>query len=135
MPKPMQIVIIIVCLLGAILMLRHSLAPDIPNGHIPTDFPHPWLARADAGHPERIVIVRARNEPPAPLNQDGVELWPAWRCLAEDCTGRKDGVPYVYPGVQRTKCPLSPKPFEASTVERAYTPEAEELLKRIRGEP
>lgn len=135
MRKPVQIAVIVVCLIMSVVVLRASLAPDIPNGHIPADFPNPWLGRADAGHPDRIVIVPGRQEPPAPLTQDGVELWPAWRCRDQACPGRKDGQAYVFPGPQGTMCPRCPKRFDPSLVERAYTPEADEMLKRIRGEP
>jgi len=135
MRKPMQIAVIVVCLVMSVVVLRYYLAPDVPNGHIPEDFPHPWLAKADAGHPERIVIVPARYEPPAPHTLNGVELWPAWRCLDPACPGRKDGVAYVFPGGQSAMCPRCPKRLDSSLVERAYTPEAEEVLKRIRGEP
>jgi hypothetical protein len=135
MRRPVQIAVIVVCFVMSVVVLRYSLAPDTPNGHIPEDFPNPWLGRADAGHPERIVIVPARQEPKAPLTQDGVELWPAWRCLDPACPGRKDGVAYVFPGDQTAMCPRCPKRSDPRTLERAYTPEAEELLKRIRGEP
>lgn len=135
MSKPVQIAVILMCLLGSVLILRHVMAPTIPNGHIPVDFPHPWLSATDAGHPERIVIVPAREEPAAPYSRDGVALWPAWRCRDPACPGRKDGQPYVFAGPQGTMCPRCPKRFDPSLVERAYTPEAEEILKRIRGEP
>lgn len=135
MSRPIQIAVIVVCLVMSVVVLRYSLAPDIPNGHIPADFPNPWLGRNNAGHSDRIVIVPGRQEPPAPLTQDGVELWPAWRCLDQACPGRKDGQPYVFPGPQGTMCPRCPKRFDPRLVERAYTPEAEEMLKRIRGEP
>ncbi len=132
--KPMQIAVILVCMTLSVVVLRHALKPDIPNGHIPEEFPHPWLGLSDAGHPDRIVIVLARSEPPAPHTQDGVELWPAWRCLDPSCPGNKGGKPYVFPGPQSTMCPRCPKRFDPSLVERAYTPEAEEILKRIRGQ-
>ena len=134
MRRPMQIAVIVGCLALAVVVLRYALAADVPNGHIPEDFPHPWLGKADAGHPERIVIVPARQEPAAPLVQDGVELWPAWRCLDPACPGRKNEQPFVFPGPQGTMCPRCPKRFDPRLVERAYTPEAEEMLKRIRGE-
>ena len=134
MRKAVQIAVIVTCLIMSIVVLRYALAEDVPNGHIPADFPNPWLGRNDAGHPDRIVVVPARSEPPAPYTQDGVELWPAWRCLDPACPGRTGDVAFVFPGPQGTMCPRCPKRFDSSLVERAYTPEAEELLKRIRGE-
>lgn len=134
MRKAVQITVIMACLITAIVALRYALAEDVPNGHIPADFPNPWIGKADAGHPERIVLVKARIEPPAPYSKDGNELWPAWRCLDPACRGRKDGVAFVFPGAQGAMCPRCPRRFDPSLVERAYTPEAEEVLKRIRGE-
>lgn len=129
--RPVQITLICICLGVAGLLAWHWLQPVAPNAQIPADFPNTWIAEQNDGHPERIVIVPGRTEPPAPHVQDGVKLFPAWCCLNEKCPGRHDGQPFVFAHWDMRPCPkcgnLDPK-----LLQRFNTPEGEAMLVEIR---
>lgn len=133
MTRPVQIAIIVVGLAAVVLLFSVILRPEVPLGHIPEDFPHPWLARGDAGHPEKLVLLRGRQEPVPPCTRDGVELWFAWRCLAPGCAGRQGDQGWVFPGGYTVQCPRCGARMEDGKLDRAYDAEGEAAVARIRG--
>lgn len=126
-----QILLIIVCLGTAGTVVWRSLAPEVPNGHVPVDFPNTWLAPADDGHPERIVIIPGRTEPTPPYEQNGVKLFPAYECLNEKCPGRAGGKPFVYAHWDMRPCPRCGS-VDPRQIQRFNTPEGAAMLVEIR---
>jgi hypothetical protein len=126
-----QLAIIVLCLGTAGTVVWRSLAPEVPNGHVPVDFPNTWIAAEDDGHPERVVILRGRTEPTGPVERDGKKLFPAYQCLDEHCSGRKDGKPYVFAYWYMRPCPKCGD-NDPAKVQRYNTPEGEEMLVKIR---
>lgn len=116
------------------------------NGHLPADFPNAFIAPADNGKPDAIVVWRGRVAPPM-LNEDGIRRWPVWVCRNPTCAGATGGVPFVFakghdpegPSDPSSACPACAKAFaEAKTdkgrfdplrIEMWFTPEAEDQLR------
>lgn len=126
-----QLVLIVLCLGVAGVVVLYWSKPDVPNGHIPEDFPHTWLAPQDDGHPDKVVIIRCRDEPPPPVEQNGVKLFQAYQCLNEKCPGRSDGQPFVFAHWDQRPCPRC-KTTDPNYLQRFETPEGAIIVAEIR---
>lgn len=118
------------------------------NGHLPADFPNAFIAPADNGKPEAIVVWRGRVAP-AMINDDGIRRWPVWVCRNPTCAGASGGTPFVFakghdPEGQSepsNSCPACAKAFtEAKTdkgrfdplrIEMWFTPEAQAMIDTV----
>jgi hypothetical protein len=116
-----------------------------PNAHLPADFPNAFIAPADNGKPDAIVVWRGRVAP-AMINDDGIRRWPVWVCRNPACPGAAGDVPFVFAhghdpeGLSEptTVCPACAKAlaeaktdksrFDPLRIEMWFTPEARAIL-------
>lgn len=126
-----QILVIVICLATAGALTWRFTRPEILNGHIPEDFPHTWIAQADDGKADKVVIIRARNEPDQPYEKDGVKLFHAFACLNPKCPGRKNDQPFIFAHWNQRPCPKC-NAVDLEVVQRYETPEGEAILAPIR---
>ena len=103
-------VVILICLI----MVISTLTGSGGGGSIlPDDFPHAYLAEADNGNYEAVLIKRGKRSTPTPFTENGKEYWEAYVCHNASCPGRapgkkgKDGLPYIFAG-KRPKLPDPP---------------------------
>ena len=73
----------------------YSMTHPIKNGHIPKDFPNSYIAPADNGHMDKVVVWRGRLPPPM-IEVDGIKRWEAYVCYSNTCPGAQGDVPYVF---------------------------------------
>lgn len=130
---------LVVVAAAAVVWSVASFLDDPANAHIPSDFPHPFIAPVDNGNIEAVVVVRARMAPFGAQQIDGVERWPAWRCDHAACPGRRGDQPFVFaygePGRGASMvCPACVAGgIEDPTQIRPYaTPEGEAILSEVR---
>jgi hypothetical protein len=122
-----------------------TLGGSEPNAHMPSDFPHAYLAPADNGMIDKVVVWRGRN-PPEVVELEGAERFPAFQCTARQCPGAKGGVPFVFAyghdprgkSGATTTCPAcTAAKRDAHEVSRYRTPEGEaarlKMLKKLDG--
>lgn len=82
-------------LVAAVFILWRAHDRSQPNGHLPRDFPHAFLAPADDGHPERIVLWRGRVPPPTIVDHEQT-CYPVWECPNQNCPGRTEAGPWIF---------------------------------------
>lgn len=116
-----------------------------PNGHLPRDFPHAFLAPADNGHADHVRVWRGRVPPEPPVEIDGVACWPAYVCASTECIYREQhGQPWIYAHGHDPAAPADARPVggcvpchkagrDPTAVQFHTTAEAERILEGIRG--
>ena len=134
--KQIAVGLLVVVAVTALAWSRGGFLGESENAHIPDDFPHPFIAPADNGHPDRVVVVRARMAPFGPQDLDGARRFPAWRCDNPACDA---GDPFVFAygdpqqGASST-CPACTAAGnrDPTQVMPYATPEGAAILERVR---
>ena len=138
----------VLALAFGIIQTWKAMSPRQENDHISNNFPHAFIARADAGHRDAVQIWHGRV-PPATVEINGAECFPAWRCNNAHCPGRTGDNPYIF-GHDSSKDPSAMCPLCAVAIQKApeaqrgdfdpsntttyYTAEAEALVKSIQAD-
>lgn len=132
------------CLAFAAWRLTLWIGSDAPNAHLPSDFPHAYLAAQDYGKVDRVHVIKSRMPPESPAEVDGVEVWPTYACTAEDCRGRSGNQDFIFaftddpdavtPAGPWIACPLCTAPGQPATAQdvspprRWYTAEGQAII-------
>lgn len=108
---------------------------------LPANFPHAFLAAADDGNYDAILIKRGKREVPTPFTENGKEYWPAFVCVNPSCPGLKGGKPYIFAAVQAPSPEPAPDaatdandaPGPESTAASTVCPKCKEALEKAKG--
>ena len=67
---------------------------------LPDNFPHSYLAVADNGNYDALLIKRGRRDTSTPFTENGKEYWGAYICRNPSCPGLKNNRPFIFAGVR-----------------------------------
>lgn len=138
--KLMGIAVLVIAAVGGLVWSVAGFVGEEPNDHIPNDFPHAFIAAADNGHPDRVVVVRARMAPTGAQEIDGHTRWPAWSCANPTCPGRVGDQLFIFAygdpaqgaAAVCPRCSALGGDQDPTQIGAYMTPEAEAILAEVR---
>lgn len=87
--SPVVGIVLVLLIVGCILYTLSALGGGGGGSLLPDNFPHAYLAAADDGKYEAVLVKPGKNETKVPFAENGKEYWQAFVCMNENCPGRQ----------------------------------------------